>query len=73
MLALSQSQLVRIKLHGLPSHLKGLRIVGGFDENGGLLRAVVPELGGLEAQRIDGESGLAFHERLKRLIVEAAE
>jgi hypothetical protein len=64
--------MVRISLHGLPSHLKNLHIVGSFDEDGDLRRAVVAAYN-LDLARLDGETALGYHERLRRLISAAAE
>lgn len=68
----SQSLLARIALHGLPAHCKDLCIMGIFDEDGDLRRAVVAALN-LDLARLDEESALGFHERLRRLISAAAE
>jgi hypothetical protein len=68
----TSSQLVKIKMHGIPLRCQHLQILGLFDEDGDLLRAVVPEFN-LDLSRIDGESALGYHERLRRLIIQASE
>jgi hypothetical protein len=54
------------------THCKNLNIVGEFDEDGDLRRAVIAAYN-LDLSRLDEETALGYHERLRRLISEAAE
>ncbi len=73
MLATNSSQpFENIKLHGAPHACAGLHLRGAFNENNELIRVAVLEWN-LSIVRDDGESPEGFHDRLCRMLAEAAE
>jgi hypothetical protein len=71
MLANNSSQPVMVKLDGLPSHCSRLKIFATFDGEDQLATVLVPEWH-MEITRED-ESAHAFHDKVCKLIAEAAE
>jgi hypothetical protein len=72
MLAPDSSRLHRINLNGISCRCQRLKILGAFASDNTLTRVVVDEWK-LDIARLDGESPEGFHDRLCRMLSEAAE
>lgn len=72
MLAPNTQPLVRVSLQGIPKNLGHIPIMGSFDANGYLRRVVITAYN-IDIARTDFETAHGYHERICRLIIQAAD